>query len=102
MKISINVPKPKYQVWPEYNKSLKQWGSVTFWFSEDVREKWLTHDFSYFWQGLTVFHPATASLKQDTHANQALFDFPPTRSISYSDAEGFEVSGSECLIPPFV
>jgi hypothetical protein len=46
MKISINDPKPKYRVtnWPEYNKSLKQRGSVTFWFSEDVREKWLTHE----------------------------------------------------------
>lgn len=39
----VNDPKPKYRVknWPEYNKSLKQRGSVTFWFSDEVQENWL-------------------------------------------------------------
>lgn len=46
MKKNVNDPKPKYRVtnWPEYNKSLKQRGSVTFWFSDDVQEKWLTNE----------------------------------------------------------
>lgn len=43
MKKNVNDPKPKYRVknWPEYNKSLKQRGSVTFWFSDEVQENWL-------------------------------------------------------------
>ena len=46
MKKNVNDPKPKYRVknWPEYNKSLKQRGSVTFWFSDEVQEKWLTYE----------------------------------------------------------
>ena len=39
----VNDPKPKYRVknWSEYNKALKQRGSITFWFSEEVQENWL-------------------------------------------------------------
>jgi len=46
MKKNVNDPKPKYRVtnWSEYNKALKQRGSITFWFSEDVQEKWLTNE----------------------------------------------------------
>jgi hypothetical protein len=37
------TPKPQYRIrnWKEYNKGLKQRGSLTFWISEEAIEKWL-------------------------------------------------------------
>lgn len=40
------IPKQKYQVtnWPEYNKALKNRGSINFWLTDDAIEKWYEDD----------------------------------------------------------
>lgn len=42
----MTIKKDKYRIrnWSEYNKSLKNRGSITFWFSEEVAQKWYSNE----------------------------------------------------------
>jgi hypothetical protein len=44
--MEIKNPKPKYRIrnWKEYNKALTRRGSLTIWFDEDAKEKWLNKE----------------------------------------------------------
>jgi len=75
--------KGKYKVtnWSDYNKSLKDRGDITFWFSEDVEDNWVEPD--------PVIKRRGRQVKYSKVALETIYTFRQIFNLCLRQAEGF-------------